>query len=61
MSNIYTFSMPFRGTQTVWLEAESDEQAWAMVHQGDWEDSSENYFESTPSASVLVDVQEIEE
>jgi hypothetical protein len=61
MSNIYTFSMPFRGTQTVWLEAESDEQAWAMVHQGDWEDSSENSFESEPSASVLVDVQEIEE
>ena len=56
MAKTYYFEMPFSGYQTVWLEAESDEEAWAMVSNGDWEDSSENSFESENSASVLVEV-----
>jgi len=60
MSKLYTFSMPFRGTQEVWLEAESEEEAWAMVHGGDWEDSEEQTHESEPSSAILVRTEEIE-
>ena len=57
---LYTFSMPFRGTQEVWLEAESEKEAWAMVHGGDWEDSEEQTHESNPALSILIQVEEIE-
>jgi hypothetical protein len=42
----YTFTMPFSGRQTVWLEAESEEQARDMVRNGDWWDSEEQTFDS---------------
>lgn len=60
MAKTYYFEMPFSGSQTVWLEAESDEEAWVMVHNGDWDDSSEDSFESESGASVLVEVVEDE-
>lgn len=59
MSKLYTFSMPFRGRQEVWLEAESEEEAWAMVRSGDWEDSEEQTHESDPSASILIRVEDL--
>ena len=61
MSKLYTFSMPFNGRQTVWLEAESEEQARAMVLNGDWEDSEEQTFNSDNFDAVLIDVEEIPE
>ena len=57
----YTFIMPFSGTQTVWLEAESEEQAWEMVHGGEWEDSDEQTFNSHNLDAKLIDVEEIPE
>ena len=56
---LYTFSMPFHGRQEVWLEAESEEEAWVMVHSGDWEDSEEETHESDPSSAFLVRVEEL--
>jgi len=56
---IYTFTMPFNGRQTVWLEAESEEQARAMVLNGDWEDSEEQTFNSDNYDAELIDVEEI--
>lgn len=61
MSKIYTFTMPFHGRQDVWLVADSEEEALAMVRNGDWEDSEEQTFESDPSLAVLVGVDELEE
>lgn len=55
---LYTFSMPIRGTQEVWLEAESDEEAWAMVHGGDWEDSDLVSHQSFEKEAMLVSVEE---
>ena len=60
MSKLYIFSMPFRGTQEVWLEAESEEEAWAMVRNGDWEDSEEQTHESDPASAIIVRTEEIE-
>ena len=56
----YIFTMPFRGTQEVWLEAESEEQAWAMVRSGDWEYSEEQTHESDPASAFLDRTEEIE-
>ena len=57
----YTFIMPFSGTQTVWLEAESEEEAWAMVRNGDWWDSDEQTFNSHNLDATLLEVEEIPE
>ena len=61
MSKLYTFTMPFSGRQTVWLEAESEEEARAMVRNGDWEDSEEQTFESETVYAVLIEVEDIPE
>jgi hypothetical protein len=61
MSKLYTFSMPFSGRQTVWLEAESEEEARAMVRNGDWEDSEEQTFDSHNLDARLIEVEDIPE
>ena len=60
MNKLYIFSMLFSGSQEVWLEAESEEEAWAMVRNGDWEDSEEQTHESDPASSILLRTEEIE-
>ena len=57
----YTFIMPFSGTQTVWLEAESEEEARDMVRRGDWWDSDEQTFDSHNLDATLLEVEEIPE
>lgn len=61
MRKFYTFSMPIRGRQEVWLEAESDEEAWAMVHAGDWEDSDTTEHESFPEQAILESAEKAED
>ncbi len=61
MSKLYTFSMPFRGTQIVWLEADSEEEARRLVQDGDWEDSEETTFESVTDYAVLVNTEELDD
>jgi hypothetical protein len=61
MRKFYTFVMPVRGTQEVWLEAESDEEAWAMVRDGDWEDSDMITHESFPDQAILVSSEKAED
>jgi len=62
VSKIYTFVIPFSGTMSVWLEAESEEEARQKVLRGDWSDSDEQSFESFPEESmVLLRVDEITE
>lgn len=62
MSNIYTFVIPFSGTMSVWLEADSEEEARSEVMQGNWWDSNEESFESHPeNGMVLVQVEDAEE
>ena len=62
MSKVYTFVIPFSGTMSVWLEAESEEEARLSVERGDWWDSNEESFESHPEKGmVLVEVEEITE
>jgi hypothetical protein len=56
---IYTFTMPFNGRQTVWLEAESEEQAWELVRNGDWENSEEETFNSDNYDATLLAVEEV--
>jgi hypothetical protein len=58
---IYTFTMPFNGRQTVWLEAESEEQARAMVLNGDWDDSEEQTFNSDNYDAELIEVEDLPE
>ena len=58
---LYTFSMPFTGTQEVWLEAESDEEAWQRVRDGDWNDSEEQSYNSESGSAVLINVEEYED
>jgi hypothetical protein len=58
---IYTFTMPFNGRQTVWLEAESEEQARAMVRNGDWDDSEEQTFNSDNYDAELIEVEDLPE
>ena len=57
----YTFIMPFSGTQTVWLEAESEGEARDMVRNGDWDNSDEQTFNSHNLDAELIDVEEHEE
>jgi hypothetical protein len=62
MSKLYTFVIPFSGTMSVWLEAESEEEARQNVMRGDWWDSNEESFESHPEKDmVLVNIEEITE
>jgi hypothetical protein len=62
MSKLYTFVVPFSGTMSVWLEAESEEEARQNVLDGNWWDSNEESFESHPEKGmVLVQVEEITE
>jgi hypothetical protein len=62
MSKLYTFVIPFSGTMSVWLEADSEEEARSDVMQGNWWDSNEESFESHPeNGMVLVQVEEEEE
>jgi hypothetical protein len=57
----YVFTMPFSGQQTVWLEAESEEEARDMVRNGDWDNSEEETFVSHNIYAELIDVEEHEE
>ena len=57
----YTFTMPFSGRQTVWLEAESEEEAWVMVHGGEWDNSDEQTFNSHNLDAELIQVEDDEE
>ena len=57
----YVFTMPFSGRQTVWLEAESEEEAWELVHGGEWDNSDEQTFNSHNLDAELLDVEEHEE
>jgi DNA-dependent RNA polymerase auxiliary subunit epsilon len=61
MSQLYTFSMPFRGTQAVWLEADSEEEARRLVQEGSWEDSEEQTFESVTDYAVLVHTEDLDD
>lgn len=61
MSQLYTFSMPFRGTQIVWLEADSEEAARRLVQEGNWEDSEEQTFESVTDYAVLINTEELDD
>ncbi len=61
MRKLYTFSMPFRGTQIVWLEADSEEEAQRLVQDGDWEDSEATTFESVTDYAVLVNTEELDD
>jgi hypothetical protein len=62
MSKLYTFIIPFSGTMSVWLKAESEEEACQAVMRGDWWDSNEESFESHPEKGmVLVQVEDVEE
>lgn len=61
MSKLYTFTMPFSGRQAVWLEAESEEEAWAMVRRGDWWDSEEQTFYADNYDATLLEVEEVPE
>jgi hypothetical protein len=58
---LYTFTMPFSGRQTVWLEAESEEQARAMVLNGDWDNSEEQTFNSDNYDAELIEVEDLPE
>ena len=57
----YVFTMPFSGRQTVWLEAESEEEAWEMVHGGEWDNSDDQTFNSHNLDAELIDVEDDEE
>jgi hypothetical protein len=47
---------------SVWLEAESEEEARAEVMKGNWLDSNEELFESHPEKGMdLINVEEITE
>jgi len=62
MSKLYTFLVPFTGIMSVWLEAESEEEARAEVMKGNWLDSNEELFESHPEKGMdLINVEEITE
>ena len=60
MSKLYTFTMPFHGRMDAWVEAESEEEALALIRNGDWEDSSEQTFESEPGKAVLILTEELD-
>lgn len=62
MSKLYTFVIPVSGTMSVWLEADSEEEARQDVLNGEWLDSSEESFESHPDKGmVLIQVEDVEE
>ncbi len=60
MSKLYTFSMPFHGRMDAWVEAESEEEAFELIRNGDWEDSAEQTFESEPDKAVLILTEELD-
>ncbi len=60
MSKLYTFSMPFHGRMDAWVEAESEEEAFELIRNGDWEDSDEQTFESEPDKAVLILTEELD-
>jgi hypothetical protein len=55
----YIFTMPFSGRQKVWLDAESEEEAWELVRNGDWENSEEETFNSDNYDATLLAVEEV--
>jgi SLT domain-containing protein len=62
MSKLYTFVIPFSGTMSVWLEADSEDEARQNVMNGNWWDSNEETFESHPDQGlVLVQVEDVDE
>lgn len=62
MKKLYTFVIPFSGTMSVWIEAESVEEAQQGVLKGEWLDSNEESFESHPeNGIVLVQVEEVDQ
>ena len=60
MRKLYTFTMPFHGRMDAWVEAESEEEALALIRNGEWEDSSEQTFESEPDKAVLILTEELD-
>lgn len=61
MSKLYTFTMPFRGRMEAFVEAESEEEAFAIIRRGDWDDSDEVTYKAEPDKAVLIQVQEIDD
>lgn len=60
MSKLYTFSMPFHGRMDAWVEAESEEEALALIRNGEWEDSAEQTFECETAEAVLILTEELD-
>ena len=54
MSKIYTFVIPFSGTKSVWLEADSEEEARQGVLGGCWWDSNEESFQYHPEKEMIL-------
>jgi hypothetical protein len=60
--NLYTFVIPFSGTMSVWTEAETEEEARAVILKGNWVDSNEETFTSHPEKSMtLIEVEPLNE
>ena len=57
MANIYTFTMPYRGRTEVWLEADTLEDAWALVRAGYCDDSEDQTWEPDPTQAQLTSVE----
>jgi len=57
MTNIYTFSMPYRGRTEVWLVAENEEEAKKMVALSNWDDSEDQTWEPDPIQAQLISVE----
>lgn len=57
MANIYTFTMPYRGRTEVWLEADTLEDAWALVRTGYCDDSEDQTWEPDPTQAQLISVE----
>lgn len=56
--NLYTFVIPFSGTMSLWVDAETEEEARAAILNGDWWDSNEETFEYHPERSMtLIEVE----
>ncbi len=59
MNKLYTFNVPFHGLAQAYVEAESEEEAFAMVHRGDWDDADEVTYETESDKAVLIRVEEL--
>lgn len=54
MRKLYTFLIPFSGTASVWVDAESEEEARAAILRREWWDSNEETYKTHPEHSMVL-------